>query len=173
MKPRVVVGGVLSSVALLTIGWQLGVQPAVTTPSTGAGSTGTSGTGGTASGTGSTSGSGTSGSGTSGSASSGSGRSGSAASGVSGTYDGATTQTRYGPVQVEIVVTNGTITDVEALQLTDDGGRSVAISNQAAPVLRQEALTAQSSDIQAVSGATYTSDGYTTSLQSAIDTAGL
>jgi uncharacterized protein with FMN-binding domain len=168
MKPRVVVGGVLSSVALLTIGWQLGVQPAVDTPSAASGSSGTTGTGGTGSGTGTTSGSGTAGSGTSGSSSS-----GSTASGVSGTFDGDATETRYGPVQVEIVVANGTITDVKALQLTDQDGRSVAISNQAAPVLRQEALASQSANIQSVSGATYTSEGYTTSLQSAIDKAGL
>jgi uncharacterized protein with FMN-binding domain len=92
---------------------------------------------------------------------------------VSGTFDGETVETRFGPVQVEIVVADGRITDVEALQLTDQDGRSVAISQSAAPVLRQEALAAQSADIQGVSGATYTSEGYTTSLQSAIDKAGL
>lgn len=92
---------------------------------------------------------------------------------MSGTFDGATTQTQFGPVQVEIVVSSGKITDVKALQLTNDGGRSVQISNQAAPILRSEALTAQSASIQSVSGATYTSQGYMTSLQSAIDQAGL
>ncbi|MFZ7087962.1 FMN-binding protein [Curtobacterium sp. RRHDQ10] len=176
MKPRVVVGGVLSSVALLAIGWQLGVQPAVDTPSAAGSAGGGSGTGGTTSGSGTggtTSGSGTSGTGTSGTGTSGTGTSGSASSGVSGTFDGAATETRYGAVQVAIVVKDGTITDVTALRLTDHDGRSVAISNQAAPILRQEALAAQSADIQAVSGATYTSEGYTTSLQSAIDEAGL
>lgn len=74
---------------------------------------------------------------------------------------------------MRIVVSDGTITDVTAPQLTDADGRSVAISAQAAPVLRQEALQAQSAQIQAVSGATFTSEGYTTSLQSAIDQAGL
>jgi uncharacterized protein with FMN-binding domain len=74
---------------------------------------------------------------------------------------------------VAIVVKSGRITDVKALQLTNEGGRSVAISAGAAPVLRTEALRAQSAKIDAVSGATYTSDGYRTSLQSAIDKAHL
>ncbi|MFJ7287070.1 FMN-binding protein [Curtobacterium sp. NPDC098951] len=174
MRARVVAGGVVSSVAVLVIGWQLGGQPAVTAPaqqSTTAG-TGTSGsaTTGGASGRSST-GTGTSGSGTSGSGTSGTGTSG--GSSASGTFAGDTTQTQYGPVQVQITVANGKITDVTALQLTDQGGRSVQISAQAAPILRQEALQAQSAKIQSVSGATFTSEGYTTSLQSAIDKAGL
>ena len=164
MRARAVLGGVLSSVAVLVIGWQVGGQTATTaSPPTS---------------TSDTSGSGTSGSGTSGTDASGSGASGtsgSTASGstASGTFLGAVAQTRYGPVQVRIVVSDGTITDVTAPQLTDADGRSVAISAQAAPVLRQEALQAQSAQIQAVSGATFTSEGYTTSLQSAIDQAGL
>ena len=95
------------------------------------------------------------------------------ASGPSGTFAGSTAQTPYGPVQVAIVVKAGRITDVKALQLTNQGGRSVAISAGAAPILRTEALHAQSAKIDAVSGATYTSDGYRTSLQSAIDKAHL
>lgn len=90
-----------------------------------------------------------------------------------GTYTGAPTSTRFGAVQVAITVAGGRITDVTALQLTDEDGRSVSISNRAAPILRQEVLAAQSADVQAVSGATYTSEGYLTSLQSAIDQAGL
>ncbi|MGN6743464.1 MAG: FMN-binding protein [Amnibacterium sp.] len=93
--------------------------------------------------------------------------------GSSGTFAGATAQTDYGPVQVAIVVKGGRITDVKALQLTNQGGRSVAISAQAAPVLRSEALKAQSASIATVSGASYTSDGYRRSLQSAIDKAHL
>jgi uncharacterized protein with FMN-binding domain len=76
-------------------------------------------------------------------------------------------------MQVEIVVSNGKITDVKALQLTNQDPRSVQISGAAAPVLRQEALSAQSAKIDTVSGATYTSDGYLGSLQSAIDKANL
>ena len=81
--------------------------------------------------------------------------------------------TRYGAVQVQVSVANGTITDVIALQLTDRDGRSAQISNRAAPLLRSEVLTAQSASVQIVSGATYTSEGYLTSLQSALDQAGL
>lgn len=164
MRARAVLGGVLSSVAVLVIGWQVGGQ-AATTASPPTSTSDTSGSG--------TAGSGTSGSDTSGSGTS--GTSGSTASGstASGTFLGAVAQTRYGPVQVRIVVSDGTITDVTAPQLTGADGRSVAISAQAAPVLRQEALQAQSAQIQAVSGATFTSEGYTTSLQSAIDQAGL
>jgi uncharacterized protein with FMN-binding domain len=173
MRARVVVGGVVSSAAVLLIGWQLGGQPAVTT------SPGTGGSSGSAAGTGASSGSASGTGGTAGvtatpspSASAGSGTSGSSTS-VSGTFEGAAADTRYGPVQVEIIVSDGKITDVKALHLTDRDGRSVEISDTAAPVLRQEALAAQSSSIQGVSGATYTSDGYITSLQSAIDKAGL
>lgn len=81
--------------------------------------------------------------------------------------------TAYGDVQVKITVSAGKITDVTALHLTDSSGRSVQISNRAAPVLRDEVLAAQSSSVQMVSGATYTSEGYLTSLQSALDQAGL
>ncbi len=101
------------------------------------------------------------------------GGSASGGSGASGTYTGTAAETRYGPVQVRVTVSGGKLTDVQALQLTNRDGRSVAISQQAAPILRQEALQAQSATIQAVSGATYTSEGYTTSLQSALDQAGL
>ncbi|MBG6057090.1 uncharacterized protein with FMN-binding domain [Cryobacterium sp. MP_M5] len=89
----------------------------------------------------------------------------------SGTFDGSVVQTRFGPVQVSVTIANGTITEVTALQLTNDGGRSVMISNQAAPILRSEVLAAQSAQVQNVSGATYTSGGYLTSLQAALDAA--
>lgn len=152
-----VAGGIVSSAAVLVVGWQLGAQPAVTTPVQ----------------QGTTSGSTSAGSGTSDGTASGGASTGTGTSTASGTFTGTTAQTRYGPVQVQITVAGGKITEVTALQLTNQDGRSVAISQQAAPVLRQEALQAQSAGIQTVSGATYTSDGYVTSLQSAIDQAGL
>jgi len=74
-------------------------------------------------------------------------------------------------VQVSVTIASGSITEVTALQLTNDGGRSVMISNQAAPILRSEVLTAQSAQVQNVSGATYTTHGYLTSLQAALDAA--
>lgn len=93
------------------------------------------------------------------------------AAAASGTFDGSVVQTRFGPVQVSVTIASGSITEVTALQLTNDGGRSVMISNQAAPILRSEVLTAQSAQVQNVSGATYTTHGYLTSLQAALDAA--
>jgi uncharacterized protein with FMN-binding domain len=90
---------------------------------------------------------------------------------ANGTYQGTTEQTRYGPVQVEIVVSGGKITDVKALQLTNAEQRSIEISNEAAPILRSEILKAQSASVATVSGATFTTEGYLTSLQSALDKA--
>jgi uncharacterized protein with FMN-binding domain len=95
-----------------------------------------------------------------------------ATSGVSTakTVDGPVVDTQYGPVQVEVVMGSGKIKDVVALQLPS-GRRSGQISNYSAPILRQEALQAQSASIDTVSGATYTSDAYTQSLQAALDQA--
>ncbi|ROQ58939.1 uncharacterized protein with FMN-binding domain [Rathayibacter sp. PhB152] len=95
------------------------------------------------------------------------------ATSTDGTWTGSSVATRFGAVQVAITVAGGQITDVTAVHLTDKDGRSVSISDRAAPILRQEVLAAQSANVQAVSGATYTSDGYLSSLQSAIDQAGL
>ena len=75
-------------------------------------------------------------------------------------------------MQVQVTISGGAITDVTALQLTDHDGRSVMISNQAAPILREEVLQAQSASVSMVGGATYTSEAYLQSLQSALDQAG-
>ncbi len=88
---------------------------------------------------------------------------------VSGSFTGTSESTRYGNVQVKLVVVSGTITDVVAVHLTDQGGRSVQLSNKAAPILRAEVLKAQSAKVSNVSGATYTSNAYLLSVQSAID----
>ncbi len=90
----------------------------------------------------------------------------------SATVDGPVVTTRFGPVQVEVVVANGKLTDVKALQLPS-GRHSGQISTYSAPILREEALSAQSAQIDAVSGATYTSDAYAQSLQAALDQAGI
>ena len=94
------------------------------------------------------------------------------ASGATTTIDGPVVTTRFGPVQVEIVVADGQLQDVVALQLPS-GGHSGRISDASEPILREEALAAQSARIDTVSGATYTSDAYTRSLQAALDQAGL
>lgn len=85
------------------------------------------------------------------------------------TATGSTVDTMYGPVQVKVSMTNGEVTSVTAAQLPYDNPRSQEISSQPEPLLRSEALQARSAQIDVVSGATYTSDGYATSLQSAID----
>jgi uncharacterized protein with FMN-binding domain len=128
MRTRAVVGSVIASAAVITIGWVIG--SAGTTP---------------------------------------------AATPITklanGTYSGSVEETRYGPVQVEITVSGKKITDVKALQLTDADSRSQQISNDAAPILRSEVLAAQSASVATVSGATFTTEGYLTSLQSALDKA--
>ena len=90
---------------------------------------------------------------------------------ASGTVTGPVVQTRFGPVQVQVTIANGKISDVTALQLPNDRQRSAEISQIVEPMLRSEALTAQSAQIDLVSGATYTSDAYARSLQSALDQA--
>ncbi len=75
-------------------------------------------------------------------------------------------------MQVRVTVKNGKIVTIQALQLTSSDPRSVQISASAGPSLKQEALTKQSADIDAVSGATYTSAGYAQSLQAALDKVG-
>ncbi|MEU7379444.1 MULTISPECIES: FMN-binding protein [unclassified Streptomyces] len=100
---------------------------------------------------------------------------GSSSSGTAGgtrTVTGETVRTRWGPVQVRVTLVDGRITDVTALAQPSGNPRDREISGYAVPRLRGEALTAQSADIDTVSGATYTSDGYRRSLQSALDTAG-
>jgi len=94
-------------------------------------------------------------------------------SGSSGTVTGDTAQTQWGPVQVQITVAAGKITDVTAVQYPSGNGRDQEINSYALPVLAQEAVAAQSANIDHVSGATVTSDGYVQSLQSALDKANL
>ncbi|WP_405818798.1 FMN-binding protein [Streptomyces sp. NBC_01390] len=105
----------------------------------------------------------------SGSSTSGGGASGSATG--TRTLTGDSVQTRWGPVQVRVTVTNGKLTDVTAVTYPQENPRDQQINSYAIPQLTREALTAQSADIDTVSGATYTSDGYRQSLQSALDSA--
>ena len=95
--------------------------------------------------------------------------------GASGTrtYDGTVAQTRWGPVQVSVTVTNGKITDVAVPTYPNGNGRDAEINSYALPILVQETITAQNANIDTVSGATVTSDGYLESLQAALDAAHL
>ncbi|MFE4576462.1 FMN-binding protein [Streptomyces chartreusis] len=110
------------------------------------------------------------GSGSQGSGSEGSGSQGSGAAQAK-TVTGSVAQTQYGAVQVRITVSGGKITQAETVQ-APKGGQSDQITANAVPKLNQAAVTAGSADIDAVSGATYTSAGYKESLQSALDQAG-
>ena len=89
------------------------------------------------------------------------------------TYQGSVADTRWGPVQVSITVADGKITSVSVPTYPRELGRDREINAYALPVLKQETLTAQNADIDSVSGATVTSDGYKESLQAALDAAHL
>jgi uncharacterized protein with FMN-binding domain len=95
---------------------------------------------------------------------------------TSGNYTGAVTgqaiQMPYGVVQVKVTISSGKITDVTVLQ-APQGGRSGQIAQYATPQLRSEVLAAQSANVDTISGATYTSQSYMQSLQSALDQAGI
>lgn len=88
-----------------------------------------------------------------------------------GSFTGQAVDTRYGAVQVAITVSGGQITDVSVPQFPNTERRDEQINAQAIPILVSETKSAQSAQIDMVSGATFTSDGYTQSLQSAIDQA--
>ncbi|MEY2401220.1 MAG: hypothetical protein QOJ08_1331 [Ilumatobacteraceae bacterium] len=89
------------------------------------------------------------------------------------TIDGPTVDTRWGPVQVEAVVSSsGQVCDVDAIQSPNDHRRSVQINQNALPILHTQVMKAQSTDINGVSGATVTTRGYERSLQSILDSVG-
>ncbi|HVD18025.1 MAG TPA: FMN-binding protein [Propionibacteriaceae bacterium] len=88
------------------------------------------------------------------------------------TYQGSVAQTRWGPVQVQITVRSGKITKVLILQQPNGNRRDAEINDQALPILINETVSAQSAEIDMVSGATVTSEGYLRSLQAALDEAG-
>jgi uncharacterized protein with FMN-binding domain len=176
VRIRAAVSAALASAGILLAGWQSGTYVEDTRSTAANTSAGTAGVGSSGS-----SAAGSAGTGTTGSTGTGTGMGSGAASEpttgaaakAGGTYAGSVVQTRFGAVQVQITVKAGSITDVEALQLTDDDRKSVQISNRAAPLLRAEVLATQSADVQTIGGATVTSDAYLNSLQAAIDAANL
>jgi uncharacterized protein with FMN-binding domain len=95
------------------------------------------------------------------------------AAAVARTVLGPAVQTQYGVVQVKITLSGSTITNAGFAQLTANDRRSQDINSQAAPILLQQTLSAQSAKIDGVSGASYTTQGYEQSLQSALDKAGI
>jgi len=169
-------GTILFTVIVVVMGGTIGLklygigEQGTTTTAAVAGTT-SSGTG--SSGTGST--------GTSGSTSTGAGSSAStpspsatstpstATASATKVITGSTVDTRYGPIQLQVTFSGSTITAITALQTPNQDRRSVSINEQAVPMLTQEAMSSQSAKIDTISGATYTSEGYIQSLQSAID----
>ena len=89
---------------------------------------------------------------------------------TSGTFVGAPYTMRYGTVQVQITISGGKITDAQAIQAP--GGGNQRYTDRAVPIMRQNTLAAQSSNITGASGASYTSYGWYISLQSALKKAG-
>jgi len=141
---------------------------AIGTPSASAGGgSGTSGGAGTSSGASPTPSSSAGGAGTGGA-----GTGGSSTTSTK-TVTGAAADTMYGPVQVQITVKNGKLTAADATVYPTETPRDAQINAFAIPQLEQETVAAGNAKIDAVSGATYTSNGYIASLQSALDKAGI
>jgi uncharacterized protein with FMN-binding domain len=92
-----------------------------------------------------------------------------AANGSAETVNGSVADTRWGPVQVQVVIASGRITDVRAIQFPNGNGRDDEINAYALPQLHDQVIAAQSANIDGVSGATVTSRGYIESLQAALD----
>ncbi len=88
-----------------------------------------------------------------------------------GTYDGQPIDAYYGLVQVQVTIQNGSIQDVQFLQYPNDRRTSQMINSQVMPWLTQEAIQAQSANVDIISGATLTSEGFQMSLQSALQAA--
>ena len=89
------------------------------------------------------------------------------------TVTGSTVNTQFGPVQVRVTAASGRITDVQALSLPNSDPRSAQISSYAGPQLQKQALSIQSANLDGVAGASYTSQGYRQSLQSALSQLGV
>lgn len=88
-----------------------------------------------------------------------------------GTYTGNVADAFYGNIQVSVNIQNGKIANVQFLQYPSDRSRSILINQQAMPYLQQEAIQAQSANVDIVSGATDTSQAFIASLSSALSQA--
>jgi uncharacterized protein with FMN-binding domain len=85
------------------------------------------------------------------------------------TVQGAAEETRFGTVQVAVTFTGSKITSVQTLQAPSGRGRDQMLTQYATPLLAKEVIASQSARVDTISGATYTSEGYLASVQSAID----
>lgn len=88
-----------------------------------------------------------------------------------GTYTGTSVNVFYGNVQVQVTVSGGKMTNVRFLDYPQDRGTSVMINSQAMPLLQSEAIQSQSANVDTISGASFTSQGFVQSLQSALSQA--
>jgi uncharacterized protein with FMN-binding domain len=165
VRTRAVLSSVFASLGVLAVGWQLGAASMAQTaaPTTTSAGTGTTPSASTPTTTSTANPSATA---------SPSATATTAAASSDGTWTGSSVNTRFGSVQVSVTISGGQITEVTPLHLTDADGRSVQISNQAAPMIRKEVLAAQSAQVSNIGGATYTTQAYLQSLQSALDQAG-
>ncbi|HEY8701499.1 MAG TPA: FMN-binding protein [Arthrobacter sp.] len=155
MRARSAVLASLASAAILLVGWQTGSEASSTPGGTAGNSMPGAGTP----------------SGSTGSTAPGKSAGPSATGAKDGTFDGRQIKTPYGTMQVRATIAGGKITDVVPLKLTDVGSLSGSIDRQAVPMLRSEVLSSQSAKVDTVGGATYTSQGYLSSLQAALDAA--
>jgi uncharacterized protein with FMN-binding domain len=152
---RAKVAAVVASAGVLGAGWAVGTANGATVANTATGTTATTGTS-TSTSTATTKTTTTSG----------------GSSYKDGTYTGTTVQHHYGSVTVTVTISGGKITDVTAQALDPGDRRSQSIDSQAVPIMKSEVLAANSANVQTLSGATYTTSAYITSLQSALSKAG-
>jgi len=85
-----------------------------------------------------------------------------------GTYNGSVTDAFYGPMQVAAIVKNGKLVDVQFLKFPNDQGESIEVNSRSNPILKQEAIAAQSANVNIVSGATQSSEAFSQSLAQAL-----
>lgn len=90
---------------------------------------------------------------------------------ANGTYTGSVANAYYGYIQVQAIIKNGKLADVQFLQYPSDRSRSVSINTRAMPILKSEAISAQSANVDIVSGATDSSMAFQQSLDSALSQA--
>lgn len=169
MSTRSKAAAILASTGVLVVGWQLGTADGQTVSSAPATTPSTTTTTPSQSSSGSSTGSSSSAS----SSSSGSSSSSSSSTGGTykdGTYTGQTASERYGTVTVTVTTSGGKITDATA-QTTIRENRSQQYVDRAVPVLKKAVIAANSAKVNTVSGSTFTSEAYLTSLQSALDQA--
>jgi uncharacterized protein with FMN-binding domain len=171
MSTRSKAAAALASAGILLVGWNVGTANGKTISTTAA-TTGTAGSAGTAGATNSAASGTTSGTttGTTASGTTSANTSSGSTSGATGTYTGTTKSDRWGTITVTVTLSNGKITDVTYTTTVGDQ-HSAQIEARAIPTLKAAVLAANSADVSTISGATYTSKKYLTSLQSALDQA--